>query len=460
MKQIKQHRLIARFAVENSDNFEVITIFDDEIQREKLDKQNPTLMSISPKYTTATWFERKIKDDFGIKIEGSYDNRPLVHHERFPTLNPLRKDFQDRSLKFDDFTPYKYEVVKGEGVFEVAVGPVHAGIIEPGHFQFSQEGERILHLDIRHFYTYRGIEKSLENTSLLEAREMIERISGNESIAYQLAWFDIVLQASGVEYDEKLKKYHCLLLELERVIDHLTDLGFIPNDAGFGAALSFASQLSEDTRVFLKELCGHRFGFGSVGFEVKEYDKDRILDFLNVLEEKVRWFEDWIVDIPSVWSRFDTTGTLNKQKAKKYGVLGVVARASGKRVDTRDNLFYKKHGFVLQNETVGDVASRFKLRIKEIYNSMRLIKNFIDEPSMVKKPVKFCDGEYMSFVESSIGELFVYVKLKDGVIDRFYARDPSFINWQALYLMMKKDIIADFPLINKSCDLSYAGSDL
>jgi len=457
---MKQQRLIARFAVENSDNFEVITVFDDEILREKLEKENPVLKSISSKYTTATWFERKIKDDFGIKIKGAYDNRPLVHHEWFPKINPMRKDFKSTHAEYDEFTPYKYETVGGEGVFEVAVGPIHAGIIEPGHFQFSQEGERILHLDIRHFYTYRGIEKSLEGKTLYEAKETIERISGNESIAYQVAWFDIVTQASGIEYDEKLKKYHCLLLEIERIIHHLTDIGFIPNDAGFSSALSFASQLSEDTRVFLKDFCGHRFGFGSIGFEAKEYDEKKLLDFLKVLEEKVRWFEDWITDIPSLWDRLDTTGTLNKQKARKYGVLGVVARASGKNIDKRNNDFYKKYGFVLQNEEIGDVASRFKLRIKEIYNSISMIRNFIDNRVNINKPTKFKDAEYMSFVESSIGELFLFIKLKDGKIERFYSRDPSFINWQALYLMMEKDIIADFPLINKSCDLSYAGNDL
>ncbi len=457
---MKEQRLIARFALQNSDCFEVITVFDDEVLREKLDLENPILKSISSKYTTATWFERKIRDDFGIKIKGGYDNRPLVHHERFPDISPMRKDFKSLHVEYDKFTPYKYETVGGEGVFEVAVGPVHAGIIEPGHFQFSQEGERILHLDIRHFYTYRGIEKSLEGKNLFEAKEIIERISGNESIAYQVAWFDILAQSSEIKYDEKLKKYHYLLLEFERIIHHLTDIGFIPNDAGFGAALSFASQLSEDARVFLKDFCGHRFGFGSVGFEAKEYDREKLLEFLKTLEEKVRWFEDWITDIPSLWDRFDTTGTLNKQKARKYGVLGVVARSSGKNVDRRDNDFYKKHGFVIQNEEIGDVAARFKLRIKEIYNSITLIRNFIDDVMQIEKPTKFKDGQYMSFCESSIGELFMFIELKEGKIERFYSRDPSFINWQALYLMMEKDIIADFPLINKSCDLSYAGSDL
>ncbi len=457
---MKQDRLIARFALQKSNCFEVITLFDTRAEREKLDKDNPVLKSISSKYTIATWFERKIRDDFGIKIVNAYDNRPLIHHERFPSVALMRKEFAGSEIEYSEYKPYKYESVKGDGVFEVAVGPIHAGIIEPGHFQFSQEGERMLHLEVRHFYTYRGIEKALEGKTLMEAKKMIEKISGNESIAYQLAWFDIVMQAGENRYDEKLKKYHCMLLEFERLIHHLTDIGFIPNDAGFGAALSFASMLAEDTRVFLKELCGHRFGFGAVNFDVKDYDKDKIVEFLDDLDSRVRWFEDWIVDIPSLWDRLDTTGVLSTQKAQKYGVVGVVARSSGVKIDRRDSDFYKKYGFILQSDDIGDVASRFKLRIKEIYNSISMIRNFIDSTCRVDKPMEFKDGEYMSFTESSIGEIFMFIKLKDGLIERFYARDPSFINWQALYLMMEKDIIADFPLINKSCDLSYAGSDL
>ncbi len=453
-------RLIARFAVENSNNFEVITIFENKIDREILDKNSPVLNSIVPVYSTATWFERKISDDFGIKIEGSFDNRPLVHHERFPLVNPLKKDFGNKRVKFSEFKPYKYETIKGDGVFQVSVGPIHAGIIEPGHFHFSQSGERMLHLEVRHFYTYRGIEKSLEGKDWLECKKSIERISGNESIAYQIAWFDIFTQATNQEYGEELKKYHSMLLEFERLAHHLTDIGFIPNDAGFGAALTYASMMAEDVRAFLKKLCSHRFGFGGVGFEVRKYDKNAVLSFVDDLRERVKWFEDWITDIPSLWDRFDTTGVLSKKRALKYGTVGVVARSSGINTDRRNNDFYKKYGFVLQNEKSGDVAARFKLRIKEIYNSITMIRNFTGDFGKVETIDNFKDGEYMSFIESSIGELFMYVRFKRGAVDRFYTRDPSFINWQSLYLMMESDIIADFPLINKSCDLSYAGCDL
>ena len=251
-------RLIARFCIDNYDHFEVITIFDKKIKRKILNYQNPVIKSIAHKYPAATWFERKMRDDFGITIKNAYDNRLLNQHERFPNIHPMLKSFQDEEITFKKFTPYPYETIKGDSVFEVAVGPIHAGIIEPGHFQFSQSGEGMLHLEVRHFYKYRGIEKMLEGKTLHEAKAIIERISGNESIAYQIAWLKIVLEATNTKYEETLQKYHALLLELERLAHHFTDLGFIPNDAGFGAALAFASKLAEDTRRMLESLSGHR----------------------------------------------------------------------------------------------------------------------------------------------------------------------------------------------------------
>ncbi|WP_331775286.1 hydrogenase large subunit [Sulfurospirillum sp. 1612] len=455
-------RLIARFCVEHHDHFEIITLFDTSITRVKLEKEHPVLDSIASEYPAAIWFERKIKDDFGIAIHNTFDNRPLVHHERFPNLAPMRKDFKDSTIEFCDFVPYKYESIHGDGVFQIAVGPIHAGIIEPGHFQFSQAGEHMLHLEVRHFYKYRAIEKMLEGKTLFEAKAIIERISGNESIAYQIAWFKILLQASGMEYPLKLQKYHALLLEMERLIHHLNDIGFIGNDAGFGAGLAICSKLSEESRRMLQAISGHRFGFGAIGFEAPAYDYEKLRKFLSDLDRDIKWLEDWIVDVPSLWDRFDTTGILTLSKAIKYSTVGVLARASGLAIDHRvTEPIYKDAGFIMQTQSSGDVGARFLLRIKEVRQSIGIIKNLIDHhPTHLSKPTAFATGEFMSFAESSLGELFMYVKLKEGKIDRFYSRDPSFINWQALYLLMSRDIIADFPLINKSCDLSYAGNDL
>ena len=454
-------RLIARYAKELEDAFEIITVYEDEMQRELVSKENPRIKTLSKKHPAAIWFERKMHDDFGIIIEDAFDHRPLVHQERSPKdLHPLRKEFKEKALQEAEYLPYRYEAISGDGVFQVAVGPIHAGIIEPGHFQFSQAGEAMLHMEVRHFYKHRGIEKMLEQKPLSEIQAIIERISGNESVAYQTAYRDILLQASGQELPLALRKRHALLLELERVIHHLTDLGFIPNDAGFGAALALASKLAEDARRQMKRLSGHRFGFGSVTFENGFIDTVSLLEWLRELEQSVAFFEEWIMDIPSLWDRFDTTGILSQKKALKYDTVGVVARASGVTLDRRDTPFYLDHGFVMASESSGDVAARFKVRLKEIKNSILMMHHFIEEDDTVLELDEVHDGSYSSFVESSIGELFMAIDIKGGHIDRFFVRDPSFVNWQALHLMMRKDIIADFPLINKSCDLSYAGNDL
>ena len=446
-------RLIARFAL--SEN-EIIDVFDKEIKRTKvIDNQVDSIMN---QYPSAIWMERKINDEFGIKFNGAFDNRGAIKHERFPKdIYPLRKDFTDNEIEFSEFKPYKYEELDGESVYVVPVGPIHAGIIEPGHFQFSQAGEQILHLEVRHFYKYRGIEKMCENKNPLDITKIVSRISGNESIAYQMAYFEILSKASNQNISENIKRKQAVLLEIERIIHHLTDLGFIPNDAGFSSALAYMSKLSEEVRRKFKDITNHRFGFDAIFNNVTLKNIDQFLDYL---EKEVKYFKDWIIDIPSLWDRFDTTGRLTKQKAIKYGVVGVGARASGIEIDVRNTKWYKNYGYKMALGKKGEVADRFLLRIDEVLNSIEMIRNLWTDKNENIEFKEFKDGEYMSFVESSIGELFMFVKIKDGLIDRFYVRDASHINWQAFHTTIYKDIIADFPLINKSFDLSYAGNDL
>jgi Ni,Fe-hydrogenase III large subunit len=454
-------RFIARYAKELPNEFEIITVFEGKTHSEKIPKESPKIKTLAKKHPAAIWFERKMHDDFGIIIEDAFDTRPLVHQERFPKdLHPLRKDFTQTSLQEGIYHPYKYEAIQGDSVFEVAVGPIHAGIIEPGHFQFSLAGEEMLHLEVRHFYKHRGIEKMLEGKTLQEAKPIIERISGNETIAYQLCLRDIHLQATRQELPLALQKRHAFLLELERIIHHLTDLGFIPNDAGFGAALAFGSKLAEDARRMMQTLTNHRFGFGAISWQNSFVDLLGIKEEIERLRQDVAFFKEWIMDIPSLWDRLDTTGKLPLKKALKYSCVGVVARASGVAIDRRINPSYIEHGFTMASEISGDVAARFKVRLAEVENSLEMMEHFLEEDETFLNLEAVQDGSYSSYVESSLGELYMAIDIKEGKIERFFVRDPSFINWQALHIMMRSDIIADFPLINKSCDLSYAGNDL
>jgi Ni,Fe-hydrogenase III large subunit len=247
---------------------------------------------------------------------------------------------------------------------------------------------------------------------------------------------------------------------MERLAHHMTDLGFIPNDAGFASALSFMSMKTEELRRELAVITSHRFGFGAVRGRTGSFDENRLRAYFEKIESEMHWFEEWITDIPSLWDRFDTTGVLTPSDARKYGVTGVMARASGIAADRREGEFYRSLGFEIQAEEGGDVAARFKIRLKELFNSIEIAKNTLGFEEARMEFGEFTDGEYSSFVESSIGELMLFVRIENGRVDRFFARDPSFVNWQALHLMMPGNIIADFPLINKSCDLSYAGNDL
>jgi len=457
-------RVIAKYAKDLKTHFEVITVYDEEVIKESIPKENPKIKTVMRKHPCCIWFERKIRDDFGIQIEDAFDKRPLLHHERFPQdIYPMRKDFIQKEIDFTDFVPYIYETIGGDGVFEVSVGPIHAGIIEPGHFHFSQAGEDILHQEIRHFYKYRAIEKMLEGKTLFEAKKIVSRISGNESIAYQIALRDITLDATKMALPTSLRVEHAILLELERLIHHFTDLGFIPNDAGFASALAYCSKLSEDTRRVMFRLTNHRFGFDTIGFEKLNFDIPYLKDFMDKLDKEIDFFENWIMDIPSLWDRFDSTGVLSKENAQQYDCVGVVARASGIAIDRRDNKFYRSYGFEICTQKSGDVGARFQVRLCEVKNSIKMIKRFIEDyrqNSMVLKNGDIKDGEYFSFVESSLGEVFMTIEITSGKIERFFVRDPSFINWQVVHRMMPNNIIADFPLINKSCDLSYAGNDL
>jgi len=453
-------RLIARFAQELQNGIEIVDFYDKNIQKTLLSFDDLKLETLTKKYPSAIWMERKIRDEFGVEFIDSFDRRPLLKHEYFPNdIYPLRKDFKELDINFSEYKAYDYEAIGGDGVFQVAVGPIHAGIIEPGHFQFSQAGEEILHLEIRHFYKYRAIEKMCEGKYPTEIKKIIERISGNESVAYQIAFINILAQAGDLEIPQSLQQKYATLLELERIIHHLTDIGFIANDVGFAPALALGSKLTEETRRVFAKLSGHRFGFGAIKEELA-IDFNYLVEFLNYLKNELEFFRDWIYDIPSVWDRFDTTGCMSVENVEKYGVVGVGARASGVKIDARDNDFYKNFGYQMKLGKKGEVSDRFKLRFDEIFNSIDMIKNFetYDNESLEFK--EFKDGEYHAFTESSMGELFIYMKIEKGLVDRFFVRDPSFINWQAFHTTIYKDIIADFPLINKSFDLSYAGSDL
>ncbi|HHS93612.1 MAG TPA: hydrogenase, partial [Campylobacterales bacterium] len=274
-------RFIARFAKEQEKFFEIITVYDERVVKERLNKQNPLLISISKEYPAATWFERKISDDFGISMLYSTDDRPLIHHESFPkNIYPMRKSFQQHSIAYNGV-----DLPAIEADYGLILGPTHPYHLESSQFQLYDRDETILHFEMMTFYKYRAIEKMLEGMSLSDAREIIERITASGTIAYQKALLDIELQASRKKLPEIIEKRHTLLLELERIINHLTDLSLLCQLVQFHDGTKFFVSFAHEGREMMKKITGSRFGFSGITLENDALDTEVLNSYLYELEK-------------------------------------------------------------------------------------------------------------------------------------------------------------------------------
>ena len=450
-------RLIARFAKEQKEYFEIITVYDVRTIKERINKSTPTLVSIAKEHPSATWFERKITDDFGIEILYSMDKRPLVKHEQFPKeLYPMRKSFEKLSIESN---PENLEPT--EGNHGVILGPTHPYHLESSQFQLFERNNEILHFESIPFYKYRGIEKMVEGLTLEEAKPIVERISGTSTIAYQLAFLDIQLQSSKRTLPETIKREHMFFLEFERIINHLNDLGMMCRFINFLEGASFFMKLLEEGRETMKGLTGHRFGFGVIDLSNSSIKLEKSSDFLTHLEKELRWFDKWMKAKPSFWRALIGKGVISKKDAISFGLVGIVARSMGIDLDRRDeNPLYKEYDFIPTYENMGDTSSRFKIRLSEIYVSLHLMGKVLNNKVLPFFLGTKKDGEYYSYVESSVGETMIYIELKDEKINRFFLRDPSFLNAQILSRCLKNNEIDALGLILKSIPLSFSANDL
>ncbi|CAA6804661.1 MAG: Hydrogenase, group 4, HycE subunit, putative [uncultured Sulfurovum sp.] len=450
-------RLIARFAQEKEDFFEIITVYDENTIKERLSKDTPSLLSIAHAYPSAVWFERKIRDDFGIEILYSNDERPLVKHEHFPpNVFPMRKDFLNTVIEHEKVN--ELGIDENHGVVTDCAHPFH---LESSQFQVFDKDETILHFEMMTFYKYRGIEKMLEGLTLEEARPIVERIAASSTIAYQTAFLDIELQSSKKTLPKKIKKRHMFLLELERTINHLTDLSVLCQLLNFEDGTAFFVKFVGEGREVMKKVTGHRFGFSSLLVDVKFLNMDDAYDFLLRLGKELIAFVAWVEKNDKILLETLLVGQISKSKAVDYGLVGIMARCSGIRLDRRDESdFHTKHDFHMSLEEGGDTFSRFNIRITEILTSLRMMRSLVSNDILtfyIGTPV---DGEYYSYVESSAGELMMYISLKDGVIERFFVRDPSFLNAQALPSTIKNSEVSTLGLIIKSIPFNISAIDL
>ncbi|HKC30433.1 MAG TPA: Ni,Fe-hydrogenase III large subunit, partial [Burkholderiales bacterium] len=363
--------------------------------------------------------------------------------------------------------------VEGEGVHEIPVGPVHAGIIEPGHFRFSIVGEKILRLEERLGYTHKGIEKRFETMTLEEGARLAGRVSGDSTVAYAWAWAMAVEGATGTEPPPRAAALRGVLLELERIANHLGDLGYLGNDVALSFGFFQFWRLKEDLLRLNAALFGHRYLMdrivpGGVSVDLPREATARLLEQLEQVEAEVATLKSIYDEHAGAQDRFIMTGQVTPELAERLDLTGFAGRASGMWHDLRVDhpvAPYAPAQPVIATHTRGDVAARVSVRFDEVTESARLIRVFLRElpAGEIRVPLAASLGgrRGVGWVEGWRGEVLIAVETADGNrVHRAHPHDPSWQNWPLLEHAVMGNIVPDFPLINKSFNLSYSGQDL
>ncbi|GAB4234628.1 MAG: NADH-quinone oxidoreductase subunit C [Deltaproteobacteria bacterium] len=419
------------------------------------------------------WFEREIYDLFGLLPEGHPEMNPLRFHEGWPKkFFPLRSD---GAAAPDPRRGYRFLLVRGEGIHEVAVGPVHAGIIEPGHFRFSCAGETIQNLEIRLGYQHRGIESLFPGAPDMAKVLLSESISGDTAVGHATACARLLEAAGGKPADPAAERWRAAALEIERIANHCGDLGGLSTDIGYLFGASHFGRLRGTALNLLLKISGNRYGrglnrVGGVGPRVPGIAPEDLLGDLSRLRGEVSEVGATMLDAPSVVARMEGTGRVLPHTAKTLQFVGVAARASGRGIDARIDFpspAYEKDPPRPVVLDTGDVMGRAKVRFDEMLASFDWLSGILAEapPSVPGaqggNPPASGRRLIVSVEEGWRGEIVHAAVFDDaGRISRYKVVDPSFRNWPALSFAVRKNVISDFPLCNKSFDLSYAGADL
>jgi len=436
-------------------------------------KEQPEMPSLTNAIHAANWQEREIQDLFGIRLVGHPNPRRCALHDDWPEVYPLRKDF-DLRTQLPPFTGprHKFREVEGEGVFQVPVGPVHAGVIEPGHFLFSVAGEPVLYLQLRLFYVHKGIEKLFESMSIPHCVRLAESISGDSSFAHATAFCHAVERTAGVEAPPRARALRVLCLELERLYNHVADIGAICTDVAFVTAQMHAMRLKERVLRVNEQLTGSRLlrGMACLGGVRFDFDADQLRGLARLVEEFEKEFKELVELIRShsgTRERLETTGVLRPEVARNLGICGIAGRASGFDHDLRRDFphdFYDQVRFTVPVFTEGDVQRRMVVRREELFQSFGIIRQVLDKlpAGSLQTPIGAVppDRVALGYVEGWRGEIFHWIHTApDNRLARCKVKDPSLQNWPALSEAILGNIIPDFPVVNKSFNLSYSGTD-
>ncbi|WP_374569356.1 Ni,Fe-hydrogenase III large subunit [Ideonella sp.] len=415
----------------------------------------PDLAGLFP---AAARMQRVAHDLHGLVADGAADTRPWLDHGLWQgQAEPAR---------------YPFVRVEGEGVHEIAVGPVHAGIIEPGHFRFSVVGEKVLRLEQRLGYVHKGIDHRFTELPPLQAHRLAGRVSGDSTVAFAWAYCMALEAATGCHIPERAQWLRAVLLERERVANHLGDLGALGNDAAFGVGLAQFSRLREDWLRLSMALFGHRLTMdrivpGGVAVDVDAEALRRLTAQCDVLEPELRRLHSIYDEHAGLQDRFITTGRVTPQLAAQLGLTGLAGRASGQAWDLRCNPSLPPYDHLdvrMATHRNGDVAARVTVRFDEVLESLRLLRALCRglPAGPVRAALQPSQGDAIGagWVEGWRGEVFVALELVGDTIRRCHCHDPSWQNWPVLEHAVIGNIVPDFPLINKSFNLSYSGHDL
>jgi Ni,Fe-hydrogenase III large subunit/Ni,Fe-hydrogenase III component G len=442
--------------------------------RAELPVGEPAYPSITPLVPAAHWDEREARDLLGLVPVGHPDPRRLVLHERWPRgYHPLRKDVAGGVRPPEGerhFVPFE---VHGEGVYQLPVGPIHAGVIEPGHFRFSAIGERVLHLDARLFFTHRGLEKLVEGRSFKAAAPIVERACGVCTVTHALAYAEAVESLTGTIIPARARWARVILGELERLYNHVGDLGNICAGIGFHSGVARLGWLKEQLLRSNDTLVGHRYLTGVVtpGGLASDLDPRGLAalpDVLDAAGAELASAVRAVVRSEGVMARLHGTGVIPRETAMALGALGIAARGSGLDTDLRRDRPYAAYGELdvgVVTASSGDVAARFHVRAQEARESLRLLRVALAGLSggPVTVPlagVPAAGDSALGAAEGPRGASWIWLRAgADGTVDRLRLRSASFANWPVVAAAAAGNLVPDFPLINKSFELCYACTD-
>jgi len=419
--------------------------------------------SVGGHVPAAIRLERTICDLYGLTPYGAKDRRPWLDQGRWTHRHPLGPK------KPPESPPYRFLDAEGEGLHCVAVGPVHAGIIEPGHFRFTAAGETVVRLEERLGYVHRGLESRMAGAAIDDAARLAGRASGDSTVAYAIAFARALETALDVEAPPRAQWLRALMAELERLANHIGDIGAVCNDAAFGLMHAHCGALREQVLRVSNLAFGHRLMMdcavpGGVGADLSDAGAEAIGALVQVVRARFPLLVDLYDDTASLQDRTVGAGAVPGELAIQFGAGGFVGRACGRAFDARKALPYHPYDaleFEAPTRDEGDVNARVWVRIEEVRQSLSLIGQILERvpTGTARIPLPPGEGEGLALVEGFRGDVFAWVSASGGAVRRAHLRDPSWFQWPLLEAAIEGNIVADFPLCNKSFNCSYAGVD-